>query len=352
VVYDAARPEGTRNFTYDAEGNIKTDGTLSFEFALHGRMRSVNSPAGKTTYWYNALGQRVRKTGQDTTYYFYDGEGRLLGEYDRNGNVIQETVYLDNMPVVVLKQEQGSTVPYYIYADHINTPRVITKASDNAMVWRWDNADPFGAVAPDASLTGAFAYNPRFPGQLFDAESGLHQNYFRDYDPKTGRYVTSDPIGLDGGVNTYGYVLGNPVSYTDPKGLAVPLVIPFVCAAGGCEAIFVAASATAIWWANKHPITHSGNSSQESSTTKTCPPGPNDPCEEIRRKIRDTRAQLNKREMQLNQDQYNLFNRAYSVNPSGDLAGKGTYVGHLDMISSIRKGLAKMEAQAIAMGCL
>jgi YD repeat-containing protein len=117
----AAGPEGTRNFTYDAEGNIKTDGTLSFEFALHGRMRSVNSPAGKTTYWYNALGQRVRKTGQDTTYYFYDGEGRVLGEYDRNSNAIQETVYLDNMPVVVLKQEQGNTVPYYIYADHIHT---------------------------------------------------------------------------------------------------------------------------------------------------------------------------------------------------------------------------------------
>jgi RHS repeat-associated protein len=87
------------------------------------------------------------------------------------------------------------------------------------MVWRWDNADPFGATAPDASLAGAFAYNPRFPGQLFDAESGLHQNYFRDYDPKTGRYLQSDPIGLKGGINTYGYVLGNPVSNTDPLGL-------------------------------------------------------------------------------------------------------------------------------------
>jgi RHS repeat-associated protein len=199
----AAGPEGTRNFTYDAEGNVKTDGTLSFEFALHGRMRSINSTAGKTTYWYNALGQRVRKTGQDTTYYFYDGEGRVLGEYDRNGSAIQETVYLDNMPVVVLKQEQRNTVPYYIYADHINTPRVITRASDNAMVWRWDSADPFGAAAPDENPAGmaAFVYNPRFPGQMFDRESGFHYNYFRDYDPKTGRYLTSDPIGLNGGIN-------------------------------------------------------------------------------------------------------------------------------------------------------
>jgi RHS repeat-associated protein len=217
----AAGPGGTRIFTYDAEGNIKTDGTLSFEFALHGRMRSVSGTAGKTTYWYNALGQRVRKTGQDTTYYFYDGEGRVLGEYDRNGSAIQETVYLDSIPVVVLKQEKSNTVPYYIYADHINTPRVITRASDNGMVWRWDRADPFGAAAPDAILTGTgtFAYNPRFPGQLFDAESGLHQNYFRDYDPRTGRYLQSDPIGLKGGINTYTYTEGNPLSYSDPLGL-------------------------------------------------------------------------------------------------------------------------------------
>jgi RHS repeat-associated protein len=255
----AAGPGGTRNFTYDPEGNIKTDGTLSFEFALHGRMRSVSGSVGKTTYWYNALGQRVKKAGQsgipgqDATYYVYDGEGRVLGEYDRNGNAIQETVYLNDMPVVVLKPEQGGTVPYYIYADHINTPRVITRASDNSMVWRWDHADPFGAAAPDENpAAAAFRYNPRFPGQMFDSESGLHQNYFRDYDPRTGRYLQSDPIGLTGGVNTYGYVMGNPISYTDPKGLFVPLVIPFVCAAGGCEVIFAAGAATAVWWAVNH----------------------------------------------------------------------------------------------------
>ena len=64
-----------------------------------------------------------------------------------------------------------------------------------------------------------FQYNLRFPGQIYDADTGLHYNYFRDYDAVTGRYVQSDPIGLGGGLNTYLYVNANPLRYTDPLGL-------------------------------------------------------------------------------------------------------------------------------------
>jgi len=61
--------------------------------------------------------------------------------------------------------------------------------------------------------------NLRFPGQCFDKETGLHYNYFRTYDPSTGRYLESDPIGLDGGLNTYTYVLNNPLIHMDLFGL-------------------------------------------------------------------------------------------------------------------------------------
>ena len=80
--------------------------------------------------------------------------------------------------------------------DHLGTPRSISNAA-NQVVWQWDQNDPFGANLPDENPSGLgpFIYNPRFGGQYYDRETGLHYNYFRDYDPATGRYVQSDPIG-------------------------------------------------------------------------------------------------------------------------------------------------------------
>jgi RHS repeat-associated protein len=92
------------------------------------------------------------------------------------------------------------------------------------VVWSWSSAH-FGALPANEDPDGdgkKVSFNLRFPGQYYDAETGLHYNYFRDYSPQTGRYVQSDPIGLAGGINTFGYVGGNPMSKIDPLGLFTP----------------------------------------------------------------------------------------------------------------------------------
>ena len=90
-------------------------------------------------------------------------------------------------------------------------------------MWRWDQQEPFGDSPADENPSGAGTFDLplRFAGQRYDAESGLHYNYFRDYDPSIGRYGKSDPIGLQGGVNTYIYVAGSPLTHDDPEGLVV-----------------------------------------------------------------------------------------------------------------------------------
>jgi RHS repeat-associated protein len=109
---------------------------------------------------------------------------------------------------------------FYVHADHLNTPRVVTRPADNKRVWEWKSL-PFGEALPNESPEGlpAFGYQLRFPGQEWEGELGLSQNWFRSYDAASGRYVQSDPIGLKGGLNTYLYANANPLSYTDPLGL-------------------------------------------------------------------------------------------------------------------------------------
>ncbi|MEF8737543.1 MAG: RHS repeat-associated core domain-containing protein [Candidatus Accumulibacter necessarius] len=116
----------------------------------------------------------------------------------------------------------GPTI-LYLHGDHLGTPRAATNEA-NMVIWRnLPTTEPFGIALPEEDPDGdgqVTKINLRFPGQYLDRETQLHYNYFRDYDPGIGRYVQSDPIGLPGGVNTYGYVGGNPLNDVDPLGLA------------------------------------------------------------------------------------------------------------------------------------
>jgi RHS repeat-associated protein len=124
-----------------------------------------------------------------------------------------------NVAVAVTGTAPDANV-YFIHTDHLNTPRLVANSAGTT-VWRWDQQEPFGINVPDENPSGlgAFEFALRYPGQYTDKETNLHYNYFRDYDPSIGRYAESDPIGLRGGLNTYAYVKGRPLTLVDLRGL-------------------------------------------------------------------------------------------------------------------------------------
>uniref|UniRef100_UPI003D0B6BA4 RHS repeat domain-containing protein n=1 Tax=Gynuella sp. TaxID=2969146 RepID=UPI003D0B6BA4 len=123
---------------------------------------------------------------------------------------------------------------YYVHNDHLNTPRILTD-QNQAKVWEVQTT-PFGEVSEE--ITTGITNLKGFPGQMRDPETGYSDNWHRTYDPSIGRYLQSDPIGLNGGLNTYGYVNGNPINFYDPNGL-------IACAASGNWAAACAAAAAA-----------------------------------------------------------------------------------------------------------
>ena len=178
----------------------------------------------------------------------------LLGEYGNGGSLAT-----GRREYIWLPTEDGQAIPVglfrgvnlnAIHTDHLGTPRRITNWS-NSVDWQWPYSAfgenlPNGILAPTTDATLAYttdtatnthlearpspiSFNLRFAGQYFDQESNLSYNYFRSYQPAQGRYTQSDPIGLGGGLNRFGYVEGNPLSFTDPMGLAgidVPIPTP------------------------------------------------------------------------------------------------------------------------------
>ena len=180
-------------------------------------------------YIYNAMGQRTRKVlyneegAATSTIIYHWSMGMLVEETTATGELIRSYITGTGlMPVAQVdaqRSAQGETSEQvsYLYADHLQTPRLATSAT-GGVVWRWDG-DGFG----DAAATGPAEINLRFPGQHYDAESGLHYNHHRYYDPATGRYLRSDHIGLKGGPNTYLYADANPIMRYDPLGMITEL---------------------------------------------------------------------------------------------------------------------------------
>jgi RHS repeat-associated protein len=229
-----------QTYVHDANGSATADGINTYTFDTRGRLVQAVSTIGTTTYQVNSLGQRIRKTNSlGDIVYHYDKDGRLIAESSHAGAVQAEYLYLGDMPVAVVN---ASGAVHFVHADHLNTPRLIANSSGQA-VWWWDQAEPFGGnvATENPSGLGTFTYNLRFPGQYFDKETNLHYNYFRDYDPGIGRYVQSDPIGLEGGINTYAYVALSPLDSIDPQGLSSLLGCSSPLNAAACAAAGIGA---------------------------------------------------------------------------------------------------------------
>jgi RHS repeat-associated protein len=204
----------SRSYTYDGSGNSTAIAGLnhSYTYDAFDHLTTATTTAGITQYAFNALGQRVYKNGPSGEYWFAnDQNGSLLADYKAG---IGWTAYV-RMGGEIIGFVRSNQL-YYVSSDHLKRPELVTNSSKVA-VWRANNY----AFNRSIALNQIGELNVGFPGQYYDTETGHWNNGFRDYDDDTGRYLQSDPIGLQAGTNPYAYVMSNPVNAVDPSGLIV-----------------------------------------------------------------------------------------------------------------------------------
>jgi RHS repeat-associated protein len=218
------------SYVYDQAGNTisKTvvGATTSYQYNAEGRLARIEDADQNliAEYQYDAQGRRIRKATQSETIYFHYTDEGLVGEFDQAGNPIRIYGYEPDATWSTDPVYQKSPAGYAYYQnDHLGMAQQLVQKS-GAKVWEGEYR-AFGELVAEE---GAWENRLRFPGQYYDQESGNYYNYFRDYDPATGRYVQEDPIGLYAGLNTYSYVSANPIVNGDPEGL--------ICGTGACAA--------------------------------------------------------------------------------------------------------------------
>jgi RHS repeat-associated protein len=212
---------GGVTLSYDDNGNMVANNWPGIEqryvYDETKRLKQIKDPTGAVTaeYYYDPFGRRLWKEVDGArTYFMYSGEG-LIAEFDDNGTQIRGYGYAmgSTWTTNPLWLKEGGD--YYFYLnDHLGTPQKIIDAAGE-VVWA-ARYDSFGNAIIDIDTIT----NPlRFPGQYYDEESGLHYNWNRYYDPFLGRYIQSDPLGLDAGINFFVYAGNRPLTVIDPKGL-------------------------------------------------------------------------------------------------------------------------------------
>ncbi len=195
--------------SYDESGNLLSDGSLTYVWDDRDRLSQIQQ-SGTTiaSFSYDALGRRTAKTeGGTSTQYLYDGLDTVQETQGTTINPILTGLGIDQR---YARNDTGGRT--YFLTDQLGSTRLLTNAAGNA-VQRYEY-DPYGTTTQ-----GSTAYtNPyQYTGREKDL-NGLYYYRARYYRPQWGRFVSEDPIGLGGGMNSYAYVEGNPVLYVDPSG--------------------------------------------------------------------------------------------------------------------------------------
>ena len=203
---------------YDANGNMLSDGTRTYHWDVRDQLVEIKQ-GGSTiaTFTYDALGRRVGRTEAGAaTSYLYDGPNAVQ---ETQGAIVNPVLTGLGIDERIARNDAGGRS--YFLRDILGSTRALTSNTGN-VVQRYDYS-PYG----DSTQTSPSFSNPYlFTGRERDA-SGLYYYRARYYSVDMGRFVSEDPIGLLGGLNTYAYVGGNPVSYVDPTGeiAFVPILI-------------------------------------------------------------------------------------------------------------------------------
>ncbi|MCP3895456.1 MAG: hypothetical protein GY706_12635, partial [Bacteroides sp.] len=219
---------GGSSYDYDVNGNMtkkSVDGSVtSYVYNTEDRLTEVwNGEVGTgsltASYYYDPFGRRLWKEVSGVRTHFHYADEGLVGEYDDSGVELKTYGYKPGSTWTTdpLFMKVGSSY-YFYHNDHLGTPQKMTSVN-GAVVWN-AKYNSFGKAEIDqASIV---ENNLRFPGQYFDAESGLHYNYHRYYDSIIGRYLKVDPLlFFSGDINFYTYVRNNAIKLKDPLGLKV-----------------------------------------------------------------------------------------------------------------------------------
>ncbi len=233
----AVTSSGTAKGTYDAQDRLLTYGSTSYTYTANGELESQTAGSQTTTYTYDVLGNLVAVTlpsGESITYvtdanynrvgkevngtlttgFLYDGN-RIVAQLNGSNDIVSQFVYASQAQTPDYMIAGGIT--YRIFSDQLGSPRVVVNTSSGAIAEQI-SYDEFGNVISDSNP----GFQPfGFAGGLYDQDTKLLRFGARDYNPAIGRWTAKDPILFAGGdTNLYGYVLNDPVNFTDLRGFA------------------------------------------------------------------------------------------------------------------------------------